>query len=79
MRVCGSLAAKRTVEEIRGSDRTPTNEVVRKEGTLEMADARSPEEVLDDHLRLRADPHVVLLTSNSNMRGHDALRNSARR
>lgn len=56
-----------------------------------MADARSTEEVFEDHLRLRAegkleedlarnyDHQVVLLTSNSKMSGHDALRVSAQR
>ena len=52
---------------------------------------RSPEEVFEDHLRLRAegkleedltrnyDTNVILLTSNSNMVGHEALRLSAGR
>ncbi len=52
---------------------------------------RSPEEVFEDHLRLRVAgkveedlrrnyaEDVVLLTINSNVRGHDAIRMSARR
>jgi hypothetical protein len=52
---------------------------------------RPTREVFEDHLRLRLAgkleedlqrnyaPDVVLLTSNSNARGHDALRMSARR
>ncbi len=56
-----------------------------------MAEKRGTEEVFEDHLRLRLDGRleddlrhnysedVVLLTSNSNRRGHDALRISAKR
>ncbi|WP_395517434.1 nuclear transport factor 2 family protein [Pseudorhizobium flavum] len=56
-----------------------------------MTSPRSTDEVLQDHLRLRAEgkleedlarnyaPQVVLLTSNSNMSGHAALRKSASR
>lgn len=52
---------------------------------------RSTEDVFEDHLKLRNDgdletdllrnyaSDVVLLTSNSNMRGHDAIRLSAAR
>ena len=52
---------------------------------------RSPEEVFEDHLRLRLEGNltedlrrnyaedVVLLTVNSNARGHDAIRMSAQR
>lgn len=52
---------------------------------------RSPEEVFEDHLRLRLEGNieedlrrnysedVVLLTVNSNAKGHDALRVSAAR
>ena len=52
---------------------------------------RSPEEVFEDHLRLRLEGNlaedlrrnyaqdVVLLTVNSNARGHDAIRMSADR
>jgi hypothetical protein len=68
-------------------------EAEQSENRASLADlrARSAEEVFEEHLRLRVTGNleedlrrnyaedVVLLTVNSNARGHDALRMSARR